>query len=224
MHVARSHRALVAVLTTFVALATAHPAFAQGRALGSPVIGAVIPPWSPASVVPTPSVDPQRQDPQWQDPQWQAWDPAYQLENAELHAAPGGNRVLHAAQSMIDDDTIVRGSCYDWVEAVFQRANGRWHDTFHHGIRSGPYAQAQDFQPGDWVLFVNEEFGGDPSHTHSAIFIGWADQSTRAAVMMSYPGGRRAEPGRYGTYTLTRAYRIIRMEDAVAETRAHHRR
>lgn len=180
-----------------------HRADAQARALASPVYGTIAP-WTTASVAPAPPPV---------DPQWQAWDPAYAIQHAELRAAPGGNRVLHAAQTMISDGTVVRGSCYDWVDAVFTRAGGRWHQTFHSSIEHGPYAQVQDFQPGDWVMFINEGFGGDPAHTHSGIFVGWADEASRVAVVMSYPGGRRSEPGRYSTYDLTHAYRIQRMED-----------
>ncbi len=210
----RSHSASLAVALALFFVLTSAPqtvaAQTRGSSLASSLL-AMIPPWTP--VAPAPLVD----------PGWQSWDPDYQMQNAQLHATPGGGRALRAAQAMIDQDIVVRGSCYDWIHTVFERAGGRWDDAFRGRIERGPYAQAQDVQPGDWVLFINEAFGGDASHTHSAIFVGWADASTRDAVMVSYPGGRRDEPGRYGTYTLTRAYRIVRMEDAEPAPRARHR-
>ena len=66
----------------------------------------------------------------------------------------------------------------------------------------------------NWVLFEHEGGG-----THSAIFVDWADPSARVATMMSYPGQRRDEPGRYGTYALSSAYRIIRMTDDPPDAR-----
>jgi hypothetical protein len=196
-------QSLVLAWVAFAACASAaHPAAAQARMLATPY--GTIPPWTPTSVVAPPPAP---------DPEWQAWDPAFQVQQAERSAAPGGGRVLRMAESMVDGGTVVRGSCYDWVDAVFTRAGGRWHQTFHSSIEHGPYAQAQDFRPGDWVMFINEGFGGDTTHTHSAIFVGWVDEAQRTAMMVSYPGGRRDEPGRYSTYDLTHAYRIQRMED-----------
>lgn len=177
--------------------------------------GATIPPWS--TITTTPSVAPSF------DPVWSAYDPAYALPRAEAAAAPGGQRVLRAAESMIDQSVVVRGSCYDWVEAVFRNAGGTWHDAHRGRIESGPYAATSALRPGDWVLFINGEYDG-VIHTHSAIFISWADEAQRTAVMMSYPGSRRDEPGRYGSYTLDRVYRIQRMADElpVAPARRRH--
>jgi hypothetical protein len=235
----RSHRecgpasrtaALALAASIVVALAAPAPAAAQSQArdLVSSLIGAVIGPWSPPPVAPPPpwvapttTIDPA---PSEAEGQWQSWDPEYQIHDAELRAAPGGRRVLQTARTMIEQGTIVRGSCYDWIRTVFERSSGRWSDAFRGRIRSGPYAEVHDLQPGDWVLFINESMGGDPSHTHSAIFVGWADPTERAATMMSYPGGRRTEPGRYGTYTLTRAYRVVRMADEETPTRTRRRR
>lgn len=216
MQAHRSHRASLAVAFAILAAALAAPQAASAQepatTLGS-LLGAMIPPWSPVAPAPPPV-----------DPAWQSWDPDYQMQSAQLNAAPGGGRVLRTAQAMMDQGTVVRGSCYDWIHTVFERAGGRWSDAFRGRIESGPYAPAEDFAPGDWVLFINESFGGDASHTHSAIFVGWADASARTAVMVSYPGGRRDEPGRYGTYELTRAYRIVRMEDAEPVARPRHHR
>jgi hypothetical protein len=211
-------RSQIAVYFALLAgLSFTAPAGAQdrARALGSPTYG-TIPPWNATTVAIAPVAPPSI------DPTWQTWDPAYAMARAEQHGTPGGDRVLSAARTMIDEGAIVRGSCYDWVDAVFTRASGHRHDAFHGSIAHGPYAQVQDFQPGDWVLFVHSEYEGE-AQTHSAIFVGWADESARVAVMMSYPGQRRDEPGRYGTYVLTRAYRIIRLSDEPAAPSRPHR-
>jgi hypothetical protein len=214
MQTQRSHRvSLFALVSVLAALAIPQLASAQTHGSIGSAFGATIPPWTPVAPAPPPV-----------DPQWQSWDPDYQMQSAQLHASPGGARVLRTAQAMLDQGTVVRGSCYDWIHAVFDRATGRWSDALRGRIQNGPYAEVQDFRPGDWVLFINEAYGGDASHTHSAIFVGWADASTRTAVMMSYPGGRRDEPGRYGTYELTHAYRIVRMADEAPVPRTRHRR
>lgn len=212
----RSHPLRLALFASVLAACVwpAHSAAAQDGAwaLAAPRTGgATIPPWTPSSVAPPPV-----------DPAWQAWDPAWAMQNAQAHAAPGGGRVLRVAQSMLEDGTVVRGSCFDWVDAVFHRVGGHWHDAFHSSIAHGPYAQTADLQPGDWVMFINESYGGDEAHTHSAIFVGWAEEATHTAIMMSYAGGHRDEPGRYGTYDLSHAYRIVRMLDDAPDAAPAH--
>jgi hypothetical protein len=140
-----------------------------------------------------------------------SWDPYSALLSAETRATAGGRRVLETTRTMLDDGTVVRGSCFDWVDAVYHRAGGHWHDAFHgHGPSRGPYADASVLQPGDWVFFVNHEFGDD---THSAVFVAWADERAQTAVVASYAGGHRDEGGRFGTYTLTSVFRVVRMID-----------
>jgi hypothetical protein len=181
------------------ALATISVAHAQGS---------LLPPWM-SGVTPPPERE-LPHDTHPADPGTLSWDPDQALVAAAAQATPGPRRVLDTARSMIDDSTIVRGSCFDWVDAVYHRAGGHSHDTFHGG-QSGPYAQVSDLQPGDWTFFINHSWGDD---THSAIFINWIDQSSREAQMVSYAGGHRDEPGRFGDYELTSVFRVVRMEDA----------
>lgn len=197
-------RLLVAVLVVGGCVASASPAAAQGPMALPPAY--TTSPWTPPWYAPAPSPAP--------DPSWDAWDPASAMARATGRAGLGGRRVLETAQRMIEQGVIVRGSCYDWVDAVFHQASGRWHDSFHGSRAHHRYAQVSDLQPGDWVLFEHEGGG-----THSAIFVDWADPSARVATMMSYPGQRRDEPGRYGTYALSSAYRIIRMTDDPPDAR-----
>jgi len=135
------------------------------------------------------------------------------LADAIAHAAPGGRRVLETTQTMLQGETVVRGSCWDWVEAVYERAGGAQHTIFH-GRQTGPYADDTSIQPGDWIYFVNHEWGDD---THSAIFVRWLDPASRSALMVSYAGGHRDEPGRIGEYVLTSVFHIVRLDDAQSE-------
>ncbi len=174
-----------------------------GRAAAQPPLP---PPWQ-ATVDPPPErYQPHETHPL--DPSI-AWDPDRALTDAAQQASPGPRRVLETTHAMIDDSTVVRGSCFDWVDAVYQRAGGRQHDVFH-GPHTGPFAETPALQPGDWVFFINHNWGDD---THSAIFVGWMDEGSSVAMMVSYAGGHRDEPGRFGEYELSSVFRIVRMED-----------
>jgi hypothetical protein len=194
-------------------------ASAQDRVLALP------PPWQASvgyggSYAPAPSPAPQAMQ--------STWDPDATLAAATASASPGPRRVLTAARAMLDESTVVQGSCYDWVDAVYARAGGAPHHVFDGGRVHGPFAESTWLVPGDWVFFINHGNGDD---THSAIFLGWIDESARLAWMVSYAGGHRDEPARFGTYELTNVYRLVRMDDApsppvVHRTRqhAHHER
>jgi hypothetical protein len=187
-------------LLALLALGVASSAAAQdgARALPPPwpppPPGATLPPTHPEAPMPSPE-----------------WDPDGALRSAREHAAPGAQRVLDATRTMLDEDTIVLGSCFTWVEALFHRAGGVQHEVYRGSRHSGPYAEAAVLLPGDWVFFLNRGF---EDVTHSAVFVAWVDEPSRVALMVSYPGGRRQEPGRFGTYELTGVYRVMRMDDA----------
>lgn len=124
-------------------------------------------------------------------------------------ASPGGRRVLDTARAMIDDGVIVRGSCYTWLNAVYTRAGGH-HRVIYTGPRREPFTAFEVLSPGDWVFFINHSFG---DVTHSAIFIAWEDPANHIALMASYPGSNRRDPGRLSSYELTNVYQIVRMVD-----------
>ena len=109
----------------------------------------------------------------------------------------------------LDDETVIRGSCYTWLSAVYRRAGGQF-STAYSGDRRGRFASAEQLRPGDWIHFINHSFG---NVTHSAIFIGWSDRAASVALTASYPGQNREAPGRYRDYELTSVYRIDRMRD-----------
>ena len=137
-------------------------------------------------------------------------DPRATMVAAAERASPGGRRVLDTARTMIDEETVVRGSCYGWVNAVYRRAGGRSRVAFQ-GHRRTRFAEAAQVQPGDWVFFINHSFG---DVTHSAIFVAWIDERARTALMVSYPGQNRDAPGRYGEYELSNVYQLVRMGDS----------
>lgn len=187
----------VLLVLVVLALSRVGSAEAQERAHLLP------PPWTAAPTA-SPAVAPPLSDDE-------AWSSDAQMRSALATATPHARHVLETVQAMLAEDVIVRGSCFDWAEAVYTRAAGHPHDAFHSSREHGPYADASVFHPGDWVFFIN---GATVDETHSAIFVGWVDQAQRTAMMVSYAGGRREEPGRFGTYTLTTAYRIVReLED-----------
>jgi hypothetical protein len=129
--------------------------------------------------------------------------------SAEQQATGGARRVLSTARALIDDEVVIRGSCYTWLSATYRRAGGPFSTVFS-GDRRGRYANAEQLRPGDWIHFINHSYG---NVTHSAIFIGWTDRASSTALTASYPGQNREAPGRYRDYELTSVYRIDRMRD-----------
>ncbi|MBK8170705.1 MAG: hypothetical protein IPK60_10250 [Sandaracinaceae bacterium] len=131
------------------------------------------------------------------------------IADAIVHASPGARRVLEMARTMINDVTIVRGSCWDWVHEVYTRARGDTERVFGSRL-TGPFGDTALIEPGDWIYLNHVEGGG----THSAIFVAWADEPSRVALMVSYAGGRSNTPGRFGQYDLSAVYRIMRLSDS----------
>lgn len=145
--------------------------------------------------------------------------PMAALAAARESASPGAQRVLDVTRDMLENETVVRGSCFTWVNAVFRRAGGRARAVFR-ASRAEPHAAPERLRAGDWVFFVNHAYG---DVTHSAIFVGWIDRRARTALMVSYPGERRDAPGRFGEYELSGVYNLLRLDDALPTARRPHR-
>lgn len=136
---------------------------------------------------------------------------ADRLRAAEAAAEPAGRQVLATARDLIDREVVVvRGSCWDYANAVFERAGfaaGRARQTVFRGGKKGPYADLDQVRPGDWLYYVNHSYGEVP---HSAIFVDWEDREAGLGLMISYVGAKRRRPGRYEVYDLRSVYRIVR--------------
>jgi len=135
------------------------------------------------------------------------------LKSAEAKADAPGRQVLATGRVMtIDRQEIVRGSCWDYSNAVYNRAgypNTRKNraTVFKGTKKRGPYADASLIRPGDWLFYINHSYNGIE---HSAIFVKWTNYNRRIALMLSYGGERRNHPARYLEYDLSNVYQIIR--------------
>lgn len=135
------------------------------------------------------------------------------LKEAEQVADDTGRKILITGREMtIDKQEIVRGSCWDYSNAVYNRSgfsnNRSGRITVFKGSKdNGPYADAKLIKPGDWLYYVNHSYG---NIEHSAIFVKWIDFDAHSALMLSYGGEKRNDPARYLAYDLSNVYRIIR--------------
>jgi hypothetical protein len=131
------------------------------------------------------------------------------LNRAEEKATPEGKTILNTGRAMVNDKKIVRGSCWDYANAVYNNsglpANERI-TPLKSKIR-GPYADLTSIEAGDWLYFINYSFR---EMDHSGIFIEWTDFEKKRAVLLSYVGGKKKKPGTYKIYDLRHVYYIIR--------------
>jgi hypothetical protein len=136
------------------------------------------------------------------------------LEKAESRADAGGKKVLEASQAMIADKEIVVGACWDYINAVFNRAGfpDGFRTTVYKSKFHGPYLNLKDetLKPGDWLYFVNHSFR---ESEHSAIFVDWADKDKKIAWMVSYVGGNKKQPAFYKKYSVANIYNIVRAKE-----------
>jgi hypothetical protein len=120
--------------------------------------------------------------------------------------------VLATARQMIAAGVVVRGSCWDYANAVFRRAgfaSGRKgkRRTIYRSRPRGPYASPRKVRPGDWLYLVNNKA---ILATHSVIFVHWVSRARRRAMVITYVGRRSNSPGYYRTYDVSRIFQIIR--------------
>jgi hypothetical protein len=121
----------------------------------------------------------------------------------------GGLKILQTGYQMaLIDMSIIKGSCWDFVNAVYNRsgfANAK--QTIFSSQKKGPYAASSMVKPGDWIYHINHQFNNGE---HSAIFICWKDFAKRIAITLSYVGMNRYAPGHFGEYHLDNIYSIFR--------------
>lgn len=130
------------------------------------------------------------------------------LSIAESHSSHAAREVISTARTMaLNERTIVQGGCWDYLNAVFKRA-GVTRDTIHKGAyRQGPYADSSAIEIGDWLYYINHGYRGVE---HSGLFVGWVDETSKQALILSYAGENRREPARYRVYDLSNVYQIMR--------------
>ncbi len=131
------------------------------------------------------------------------------LERAEEKASPEGKIILTTSRSMIAERKVVIGSCWDYINAVYNRADYPANKRVT-ALRSkivGPFADVSVIHAGDWLYFVNHSYS---ERDHSGIFVEWTNFEKKRAVIMSYVGGKKKSPASYKIYDLTNVYYIIR--------------
>lgn len=137
-------------------------------------------------------------------------DEAALIRAAERAASADGRKVLETGRDMaLVRRDILPGSCWDYIDAVYTRAGYQENHRRqpYKSVKRGPYAEVNRLQPGDWMYYVNHSFGNSE---HSGIFVGWINGPGKVALVLSYPGNNRAEPGRYRPYELTSVFGILR--------------
>jgi hypothetical protein len=131
------------------------------------------------------------------------------LNRAEGNATLEGKTILTTGRSIIEKKKVIKGSCWDFANAVYNKA-GYAPDQRITPLKSkfkGPYADLSSIQAGDWLYFINYSF---KESDHSGIFVEWIDFENKKGVILSYVGGKKKKPGSYKIYDLRHVYYIIR--------------
>ncbi len=130
---------------------------------------------------------------------------------AESSATPLARKVMRTAREMVKNRVVVRGSCWDFLNAAFNKAgfgkSGR--KIVYKRPKRGPYVSVSSIRPGDWLYYVNHSYG---NVEHSGMFIGWLNRSKKQGLILSYQGGHKNKPGRYRAYSLSSVYQITRVQ------------
>jgi hypothetical protein len=131
------------------------------------------------------------------------------LDHAEASATPEARIVLIKAREMITTGVIVTGSCWDYIDEIFNRSGygESKRSLIFRSSLPGPYVDDVLIQEADWLYFINHSFH---DVEHSSIFVGWTDFAQKQALMISYAGGNQSRPARYKVYDLSSVYNILR--------------
>jgi hypothetical protein len=133
------------------------------------------------------------------------------IKQAQHHATPAARTVLTAAHRMVASGHIVRGSCWDYLNAAFTQAGylaSKRTVVFRHS-KNGPYAHSGQIRPGDWLYYINRSYGGIE---HSGLFVDWINRAHGQGLILSYKGERCNEPGHYRPHDLCSVYQITRAQ------------
>ena len=130
------------------------------------------------------------------------------LYRAEQIASMPSQQVLRTVRQMaLDNKEIIKGSCWDYLNAAFNRAGVRKETVFKGEYPAGPFIDTSQIQPGDWLYYVNHSYN---DIEHSGLFVGWLNRDTNEALILSYAGERRNEPARYKVYDVSHTYNVMR--------------
>lgn len=130
------------------------------------------------------------------------------LYTSEQSASPSAKKVLQTVRKMaLDDKTIIKGACWDYLNAAFKKAGVKRETVFKGQYPKGPFVDTGHIQAGDWLYYVNHSYR---DIEHSGLFIGWLDRSKNQALILSYAGEHRHEPARYKAYDISHTYNIMR--------------
>lgn len=131
------------------------------------------------------------------------------LNTAEENASIVGRKILETSRIMISNQEIILGSCWDYIDAIYDRAgySSDHRVTIFKSKLQGPYVQVDRIESGDWLYFINHSYG---DVEHSSVFVAWTNLEKKEALMISYSGGNQSKPARYKIYDLSSVYNIIR--------------
>jgi hypothetical protein len=134
------------------------------------------------------------------------------LDQAEADATVGGRRILEVSRSMISNQEIFAGGCWNYINAVYDRAGApsNLRDTIYKSKFQGPYASTDLIQGGDWLYFVNHSYS---ESEHSAIFVAWINEDKKEALMVNYIGGNKKKPGTYKRFIIDEVYNVFRVKE-----------
>lgn len=133
---------------------------------------------------------------------------------AERNAAGAtpGAKVVAAALTLVNNGTVVKGGCWDWVNRAYDEAGypAKKRRVVFQSKPEGPYVNAALIRPGDWISFKNLTYG---EIGHSAIFVDWIDFERYSAITLEYAGENREIPGRFREYDIFKCYIVARPEE-----------
>lgn len=140
-------------------------------------------------------------------------DLSAKLLATEKKASIEGRKILETGRKMtLIDKKVVKGSCWDFVNAVYNDAGypnkkKKRLLVFKGKKNKGPYAKQDLIKAGDFLYYINHSYHGSE---HSAIFVNWISYEKKIALMLSYAGQNKKVPARYKAYDLSNVYNIIR--------------
>lgn len=137
-------------------------------------------------------------------------DRGAEVLGARLAAAPSpGAKVLVSAMDRLARKTVLRGACWDFVNAIWIDAGfpAEKRKRIFTAPMAGPWADPAIIEPGDWIYYTHQY---SASLDHSCVFVSWIDFAGHTALVIDYPGGNRAEPGRWRVADIYKVWGVTR--------------